>query len=171
MTARKSTRPPSAPKPKAKKADAAPRLIAENRKARFDFYIEDQIEAGLALQGWEVKSMREAKANLKESYAIFRNDEAWLIGAHITPLTSASTHVEANPVRMRKLLLHRREIDRLKGAVERDGYTLVPLAIHWVNGRAKVTLGLAKGKNVRDKRDSIKDRDWQRQKGRVLRRG
>jgi SsrA-binding protein len=169
MSSRKSTRPEKAPKPK--KADATPRLIAENRKARFDFYIEDQIEAGIALQGWEVKSMREAKANLKESYAIFRNDEAWLIGAHITPLTSASTHVEANPVRMRKLLLHRREIDRLRGAVERDGYTLVPLAMNWVNGRAKVTLGLAKGKNTRDKRDSIKDRDWQRQKGRVLRRG
>jgi SsrA-binding protein len=169
MSARKSTRPEKPAKPK--KADATPRLIAENRKARFDFYIEDQVEAGLALQGWEVKSMREAKANLKESYAIFRNDEAWLIGAHITPLTSASTHVEANPVRMRKLLLHRREIDRLRGAVERDGYTLVPLAMNWVNGRAKVTLGLAKGKNVRDKRDSIKDRDWQRQKGRVLRRG
>lgn len=169
MSARKSTR---TEKPaKGKKADPTPRLIAENRKARFDFYIEDQIEAGIALQGWEVKSMREAKANLKESYAIFRNDEAWLIGAHITPLTSASTHVEANPVRMRKLLLHRREIDRLKGAVEREGYTLVPLAMNWVNGRAKVTLGLAKGKNVRDKRESIKDRDWQRQKGRVLRRG
>lgn len=169
MTARKSTRPDKTAKPK--KADAAPRLIAENRKARFDFYIEDQLEAGIALLGWEVKSMREAKANLKESYAIFRNDEAWLIGAHITPLTSASTHVEANPVRMRKLLLHRREIDRLRGAVERDGYTLVPLAMNWVKGRAKVTLGLAKGKNTRDKRDAIKDRDWQRQKGRVLRRG
>lgn len=169
MSARKSTKPEKTAKPK--KADSTPRLIAENRKARFDFYIEDQIEAGIALQGWEVKSMREAKANLKESYAIFRNDEAWLIGAHITPLTSASTHVEANPVRMRKLLLHRREIDRLRGAVEREGYTLVPLAMNWVNGRAKVTLGLAKGKNVRDKRDSIKDRDWQRQKGRVLRRG
>jgi SsrA-binding protein len=172
MSATKSSKPTKPAKPaKGKKADPAPRLIAENRKARFDFYIEDQLEAGLALQGWEVKSMREAKANLKESYAIFRNDEAWLIGAHITPLPSASTHVEANPVRMRKLLLHRREIDRLKGAVERDGYTLVPLAMNWVNGRAKVTLGLAKGKNVRDKRDSIKDRDWQRQKGRVLRRG
>ncbi len=169
MSAKKSSKTEKQSKPK--KADGTPRLIAENRKARFDFYIEDQIEAGIALQGWEVKSMREAKANLKESYAIFRNDEAWLIGAHITPLTSASTHVEANPVRMRKLLLHRREIDRLKGAVEREGYTLVPLAMNWVNGRAKVTLGLAKGKNVRDKRDSIKDRDWQRQKSRVLRRG
>ena len=169
MSAKKSTKTDKQSKPK--KADATPRLIAENRKARFDFYIEDQIEAGIALQGWEVKSMREAKANLKESYAIFRNDEAWLIGAHITPLASASTHVEANPVRMRKLLLHRREIDRLRGAVERDGYTLVPLAMNWVNGRAKVTLGLAKGKNTRDKRDSVKDREWQRQKGRVLRRG
>jgi SsrA-binding protein len=169
MSAKKSSKTDKPSKPK--KADATPRLIAENRKARFDFYIEDQVEAGLALQGWEVKSMREAKANLKESYAIFRNDEAWLIGAHITPLTSASTHVEANPVRMRKLLLHRREIDRLRGAVEREGYTLVPLAMNWVNGRAKVTLGLAKGKNTRDKRDSVKDREWQRQKGRVLRRG
>jgi SsrA-binding protein len=169
MSARKSSKPvkPS----KARTVDTTPRLIAENRKARFDFYIEDQLEAGIALLGWEVKSLREAKANLKEAYAIFRNDEAWLIGAHITPLTSASTHVEANPIRMRKLLLHRREIDRLRGSVERDGYTLVPLAMNWVGGRAKVTLGLAKGKNTRDKRDSIKDRDWQRQKGRVLRRG
>ena len=105
MTSTKSTKP--AKPAKGKKADAGPRLIAENRKARFDFYIEDQFEAGLVLMGWEVKSLREAKGNLKESYAIFRNDEAWLIGAHITPLPSASTHVEANPVRMRKLLLHR----------------------------------------------------------------
>lgn len=153
------------------KAATPPVLIAENRKARFDFYIEDQFEAGIALQGWEVKSLRAAKANLKESYAVFRDTELWLIGAHITALSSASTHVEANPVRQRKLLLHRREIDRLKGSVDRDGYTLVPLAMHWVRGRAKVTLGLAKGKNTRDKRDSIKDRDWQRQKGRLTRRG
>jgi SsrA-binding protein len=169
MSARKSSKPAQPAKPK--KADATPRLIAENRKARFDFHIEDKFEAGIVLLGWEVKSLRDAKANLKESYAIFRNDEAWLIGAHITPLTSASTHVEANPVRMRKLLMHRRELDRLRGSVERDGYTLVPLAMNWVGGKAKVTLGLAKGKNTRDKRDSIKDRDWQRQKGRVLRRG
>jgi len=159
----KSSKPPT--------GNAAPKLIAENRKARFDFHIEDQFEAGIALLGWEVKSMREARANLKESYAVFRNHELWLIGAHITPLASASTHVETNPVRMRKLLLHRRELDRLRGAVERDGYTLVPLAMHWVKGRAKVTLGLARGKNTRDKRDSIKDRDWQRQRGRLLRRG
>lgn len=177
MSTKKSTGPATgtktakAGKPKARKADSASSLIAENRKARFDYYIEDKLEAGISLMGWEVKSLRDAKANLKESYAIFRDYEAWLIGAHITPLTSASTHVEANPVRMRKLLLHRREIDRLRGAVERDGYTLVPLAMNWVKGRAKVTLGLAKGKNTRDKRDSIKDRDWQRQKGRVMRRG
>lgn len=151
------------------KKESEPRLIAENRKARFDFHIEDRVEAGLVLRGWEVKSLRDAKANLKESYAIFRDEEVWLIGAHITPLTSASTHVEADPVRMRKILLHRREIDRLRGLVERDGYTLVPLAMQWVNGRAKVTLGLAKGKNSRDKRDTIKDRDWQRQKGRLMR--
>lgn len=172
MSSPKSSKPTGKPAKSTKaKADAAPKLIAENRKARFDFYIEDQLEAGIALLGWEVKSMREAKANLKESYAVFRKDELWLIGAHITPLASASTHVEANPVRMRKLLLHRREIDRLKGAVDRDGYTLVPLAMNWVKGRAKVTLGLAKGKNTRDKRDSIKDRDWQRQKSRLSRRG
>lgn len=147
------------------------RLIAENRQARFDFFIEDRVEAGLALQGWEVKSLREAKANLKEAYAIFRGDEAWLLGAHITPLKSASTHVVADPVRLRKLLLHRREIDRLRGAVERDGYTLVPLTMQWVKGRAKVTLGLAKGKKAPDKRAAAKERDWQRQKGRLLRRG
>jgi SsrA-binding protein len=169
MSSTKSSKPGKSSKPAP--GDATPKLIAENRKARFDFYIEDQLEAGIALLGWEVKSMRDAKANLKESYAVFRNDELWLMGAHITPLTSASTHVEANPVRMRKLLLHRRELDRLRGTVERDGYTLVPLAMNWVKGRAKVTLGLAKGKNSRDKRDSIKDRDWQRQKGRLLRRG
>ena len=173
MNTRKSSKPAAAPAKatKPKKADAAPKLIAENRKARFDFYIEDRLEAGLALQGWEVKSLRSAKANLQESYAVFRNGEAFLLGAHITPLTSASTHVEANPTRMRKLLLHRREIDRLQGAVDRDGYTLVPLAMHWVNGRAKVTLGLAKGKNTRDKRETLKERDWQRQKGRMMRRG
>jgi SsrA-binding protein len=169
MSSTKSSKAGKTPKPASVKAAA--KLIAENRKARFDFHIEDQFEAGIALLGWEVKSMREARANLKESYAVFRNDELWLIGAHITPLTSASTHVETNPVRMRKLLLHRRELDRLRGAVEREGYTLVPLAMHWVKGRAKVTLGLARGKNTRDKRDSIKDRDWQRQKGRLMRRG
>jgi SsrA-binding protein len=156
---------------KTNKADSAPQLIAENRQARFDYHIEERLEAGLALQGWEVKALREAKANLKESYAVFRGSEAFLIGAHITPLASASTHVEADPVRLRKLLLHRRELDRLQGAVDRAGYTLVPLAMHWVNGRAKVTLGLGKGKNSRDKRDTIKDRDWQRQKGRLMRRG
>ncbi|MDH4022768.1 MAG: SsrA-binding protein SmpB [Gammaproteobacteria bacterium] len=169
MSSTKSSKAGKSSKPA--KGHDTPKLIAENRKARFDFYIEDQLEAGIALLGWEVKSMRDARANLKESYAVFRDDELWLIGAHITPLTSASTHVEANPVRMRKLLLHRRELDRLRGAVERDGYTLVPLAMHWVKGRAKVTLGLARGKNTRDKRDSIKDRDWQRQKGRLMRRG
>ncbi|MEZ5565891.1 MAG: SsrA-binding protein SmpB [Gammaproteobacteria bacterium] len=169
MSTKKSSKSSKSASPA--KGDATPVLIAENRKARFDFYIEDKFEAGIALLGWEVKSLREAKANLKESYAVFRGDELWLIGAHITALNSASTHVEANPVRMRKLLLHRREIDRLKGAVDRDGYTLVPLAMHWVRGHAKVTLGLAKGKNVRDKRDSVKDRDWQRQKGRLQRRG
>lgn len=143
--------------------------IAENRKARHDYFIEDQVEAGLALEGWEVKALRDARANLKESYAVFRNGEAWLVRCHIMPLPSASTHVEANPVRDRKLLLHRQQLDRLAGAVDRQGYTLVPLLLYWSAGRAKLKLGLAKGKQAHDKRASIKDRDWQRQKGRLLR--
>ena len=146
-------------------------LIVENRKARFDYFIEDQIEAGIALTGWEVKSLRAARGNLKEAYAIFRDGEVWLLGANIAPLPSASTHVTPDPVRLRKLLLHRREIDRLRSNVERDGYTLVPLAMRWDKGKVKVTLGLAKGKKSQDKRDTIKERDWQRQKSRLLRRG
>jgi len=146
-------------------------LIVENRKARFDYFIEDQIEAGIALTGWEVKALRASRGNLKESYAIFRNNEIWLLGANIAPLPSASTHVDPDPVRLRKLLLHRREIDRLRSNVERDGYTVVPLAMRWDKGKVKVTLGLAKGKKNQDKRDTIKDRDWQRQKSRLLRRG
>jgi len=152
---------------------AAPskRLIAENRKARFDYFIEDRIEAGLALQGWEVKALRAGRAQLKEAYAYLRGGEAFLIGAHISPLPSASTHVTPDPVRTRKLLLHKNELERLIGAVERRGYTLVPLELYWKNGRAKLELGLAKGKKQHDKRATQKDRDWQREKARLLKRG
>jgi SsrA-binding protein len=142
--------------------------IAENRKARHDFFIEDDFEAGLALEGWEVKSLRAGRANLTESYAILKGGEAWLMGAHISPLPSASTHVRADPTRTRKLLLHRRELDKLIGAVERKGYTLVPLSLYWQRGRTKLRLGLAKGKKQHDKRAADKDRDWKRQKERIL---
>jgi SsrA-binding protein len=157
-------------KPAGSKATAN-RTIAENRKARHDYFIEEQLEAGLALQGWEVKSLRDGRANLKEGYAVIRNGEAWLVGANISPMASASTHVSPDPVRSRKLLLNRRELDRLIGAVEREGYTLVPLSLYWNKGRAKLGLGLAKGKKQHDKRASEKDRDWQRQRQRLLRKG
>lgn len=153
------------------KADAAARPIAENRKARFDYHIEERYEAGLALQGWEVKALRAGRAQLTEGYVYLRNGEAFLIGAHFTPLASTSTHVTADPVRTRKLLLHRNELQHLIGAVERRGYTLVPLELYWKNGRAKLRIGLAKGKKQHDKRATQKERDWQRSKARLLRHG
>src|SRR5215467_7161429 len=153
------------------KAETAPRLIAENRKARFDYFIEERYEAGLALQGWEVKAMRAGRAQLKEAYVYMRGAEAFLIGAHISPLPSASTHLITDPVRTRKLLLHRSQLSGLVGAVERKGYTLVPLELYWKDGRAKLQVGLAKGKKQHDKRATEKDRDWQRDKARLLRRG
>lgn len=144
-------------------------LIAENRRARFDYFIEERYEAGIALKGWEVKSLRAGKAQLSEGYVVVRGGELELIGAHFAPLNSASTHVVADPTRTRKLLLHRAEIDRLIGAVERAGYTLVPLELYWKNGRAKLRVGLAKGKKQHDKRATEKDRDWQRDRARVMR--
>jgi len=143
-------------------------VIAVNRKARHDYFIEDTFEAGLSLQGWEVKSMREGRAQVAESYVNLRNGEAWLVGAHIAPMTSTSTHIKADPTRSRKLLLNRYELDRLTGAVERKGYALVPLNLHWHKGRAKLDLGLGKGKKQHDKRADKKDQDWQRQKARIL---
>jgi len=143
--------------------------IAVNRKAHHDYFIEDREEAGLALMGWEVKSLRAGRAQLAESYVILRNGEAWLLGAHISPLSSASTHVETDPTRTRKLLLHRHQIDHLAGAVERRGYTLVPLRLYWKAGRAKLEVGLARGKKQHDKRATEKERDWQRDKARLLR--
>jgi SsrA-binding protein len=143
-------------------------MIAVNRKARHDYFIEDTFEAGLVLEGWEVKSLRAGNAQLTESYVYIRNSEAWLIGAHFSPLKTASTHINAQPTRSRKLLLHRQELDRLIGAVERKGMALVPLDLHWHKGRAKLSIGMAKGKKQHDKRATDKDRDWQRQKARIL---
>jgi SsrA-binding protein len=143
--------------------------IALNKKARHDYFIEDSLEAGLALQGWEVKSLREGRVQLTESYIVIKNNEAWLFGFHISPLLSASSHVVPDPTRTRKLLLHRRELDRLIGAVERKGYTLVPTALYWKRGKAKLEIALARGKHAHDKRATEKDRDWQREKQRMLR--
>lgn len=142
--------------------------IADNKKVRFDYAIEDTFEAGLSLEGWEVKSLREGRGQITESYVHLRDGEAWLLGAQITPLGTASTHIRPDPTRTRKLLLHRNELDRLIGAVERKGYTLVPLNLHWSKGRVKLDIGLAKGKKDHDKRASIKDRDWKRQQQRIL---
>jgi SsrA-binding protein len=150
-------------------SENAPRLIAENRKARFDYFIEERYEAGLVLQGWEVKAMRAGRAQLKEAYVYLRGGEAFLIGAHLSPLPAASTHVTPDPVRTRKLLLHHSELQGLIGAVERRGYTLVPLELYWKDGRAKLQVGLAKGKKQHDKRAVEKERDWQRDKARLLR--
>lgn len=142
--------------------------IALNKKARHDYFVEDTFEAGLALEGWEVKSLRAGRGQLTESYVHLRNNEAWLLGAHISPLSTASTHIKPDPTRTRKLLMHRLELDRLIGAVERKGYTLVPLNLHWSKGRVKLDIGLAKGKKQHDKRATEKDRDWKRQKSRIL---
>lgn len=142
--------------------------IALNKKARHDYFIESNLECGLVLEGWEVKSLREGRVQLSESYVHLRDGEAWLFGAHISPLPTASTHITPDPTRTRKLLLNRYELDRLTGAVERRGYTLVPLRMYWRKGRAKLDVGLAKGKKQHDKRAADKDRDWQRQKARLL---
>jgi SsrA-binding protein len=147
------------------------RLIAENRKARYDYFIEERLEAGLVLEGWEVKSMRAGKAQIAEGYVYLKNGEAFLFGALVTPLNTTSTHVVADPKRTRKLLLGKAELSRLIGSVERKGYTLVPLDLHWSKGRAKLEIGLAKGKKQHDKRATEKDRDWSRDKARILRRG
>lgn len=145
--------------------------IALNKKARHDYFIEESQEAGLVLEGWEVKSLRAGRAQIAEAYVVVRGGEIWLVGANITPLTSASTHVHADAGRSRKLLLQRREIDRLIGAVERAGYTMVPLKLYWKKGRAKLEIGLAKGKKEFDKRATDKDRDWQRERSRILKHG
>ena len=151
-----------------KNKGAPPAQIARNKQARHDYFIEETFEAGIALEGWEVKSLRAGRIQLKESYVTIRNGEAFLFGAHISPLNTASTHIKPDPLRTRKLLLHRRELDRLIGAVERKGYTLVPLSMYWKRGRAKLEIGLAKGKKEHDKRAASKERDWQRDRQRLL---
>ena len=142
--------------------------ILENRKALHDYFIEERHEAGLALQGWEVKAIRAGRAQLKEAYVVLRGEEVYLIGAHITPLSAASTHVQADPTRSRKLLLHAEEIRRLIGKVERAGYTLVPLDLHYLKGRVKLTVGLARGKKQYDKREAEKKKEWQREQQRLI---
>ena len=144
--------------------------IALNRKASYDYTLEDKFEAGIVLQGWEVKSLRDGRAQLKESYVSVYKGEIYLLGAHFSPLPSASTHVHPIPTRKRKLLLQRKEINKLIGATERDGYTIVPLSLYWQRGRAKLKIALAKGKKKYDKRQSEKQRDWDRHKHRLLQR-
>ena len=143
--------------------------IAQNRKARHDYTIEQKFEAGIALLGWEVKSLRAGRAQLKEGYVRIDNGEAFLVGAHFSPLTSTSTHVRADPTRSRKLLLHREELNKLIGAVERRGYTLIPLSLYWKRGRAKLEVALALGKQAHDKRQDIKKRETDREISRALR--
>lgn len=145
--------------------------IALNKQARHDYFIDERYEAGLALAGWEVKALRAGRLQLKEGYVLLKDGEAWLFGAHIAPLPTTSTHVIADPTRSRKLLLHRKQIDNLVGLVERKGCTLVPLAAYWKNGKAKLEIGLARGKKQHDKRADSRDRDWQREKARVMKHG
>ena len=156
----------------AKAAGKAPvqKTIALNKRARHEYHLEQKVEAGIALQGWELKAIRAGRANIGESYAIVRDGELFLFGSQITPLISASTHVVADAHRTRKLLLHRREIDELVGRVQRDGYTLVPTALYWKANKVKAELALARGKQTHDKRDAAKERDWNREKQRLLRR-
>ena len=143
--------------------------IVDNRKAFHDYFIEERLEAGLCLEGWEVKAIRAGRAQLKEAYVVVLSGELWLLGAHISPLPTASTHINPDPTRTRKLLLHGAEIGRLVGQVERAGYTLIPLNLHYARSRVKVEIGLAKGKKQHDKRESEKARDWLREQQRLLR--
>ena len=155
MTNKKSHKPGSA-------------TIALNKRARHEYFIEDEIEAGLSLQGWEVKSLRAGKANISDSYVIMRDGEAYLFGATITPLNVASTHVVCDPTRTRKLLLKQRELANLYGQINRDGYTVVALSLYWKNAWCKIKIGVAKGKKDHDKRDTIKDREWKLDKARIM---
>ena len=154
-----------AEKNKKKSSDST---IALNKKARHDYVLEERFEAGLALEGWEVKSLRAGKVQLRDSYILLKNNEAWLFGTLITPLPTVSTHIKPEPQRNRKLLLHRSELNKLIGAVERKGYALVPTALYWKHGKVKLEIALAKGKQAHDKRQSEKERDWQRQKQRIM---
>ena len=143
--------------------------IVQNKKIFHDYFIEDRLEAGLVLKGWETKSIRSGRAQLKESYIIIRQGEVFLLGAHISPLNSASTHIKTDPTRTRKLLLHAEQIDKLIGKVERSGFTIVPINLHFKKGLIKIEIGLAKGKKQFDKRATIKEKEWKRQEQRLLR--
>ncbi|BBF64910.1 SsrA-binding protein SmpB [Acidithiobacillus sp. 'AMD consortium'] len=145
--------------------------IALNREAKHDYFIEERFEAGMVLEGWEVKSLRANRLTLKDSYIIVKNAELWLLGAHISPLLTASTHINPDPTRTRKLLMHREQINRMIGSVERKGFTIVPLAMYWKQGRAKVEIALVKGKQEHDKRATVKDREWQRDRARIMKGG
>lgn len=142
--------------------------IAQNRKASHEYHLEDRFEAGLVLEGWEVKSLRDGRANLSDAYVLLKDGEAFLFGARIEPLGTASTHINPDAIRSRKLLLHQRELGKIFGSVQKDGYTCIPLSLYWVRGRAKCEIALAKGKQNFDKRASEKDRDWKRQKQRLM---
>jgi SsrA-binding protein len=144
--------------------------IVDNKKAFHDYFIEERYEAGLVLEGWEVKAIRAGRAQIKEAYVILKGEEPYVIGMHLSPLAAASTHVHADPTRSRKLLLNAEEIRRLIGKVEQRGYTLVPLDLHYNKGRVKIAIGLAKGKKQHDKRDTEKEREWQREQQRLMRR-
>ena len=143
--------------------------IVQNKKAFHDYFIEEKYEAGIVLEGWEVKAIRDNRTNIKEAYVIIQRGEIYLIGCHITPMGAASTHIRPDAIRTRKLLLHREEIAKLIGKVERSGYTLVPIDIHFKGGRIKIQIGLAKGKKQFDKRNAEKERDWERDKARIMR--
>jgi SsrA-binding protein len=150
-----------------KKVSEATRTIAVNKKAFHDYHIETRYEAGIVLEGWEVKSIRAGRIQLKDSYVIIKHGEPWLLGMHISPLATTSTHIKTDPLRTRKLLLNSKEIRMLIGAVQRKGYTLATLSMYWKKNRVKVEIGLAKGKKEFDKRETIKQRDWQREKQRI----
>lgn len=152
----------------AKKKKVPDNVIVQNKKARHEYFIEETFEAGLVLEGWEVKSLRAGKVNLADSYIFLKDGEAWLLGCHISPLQTASTHITANPTRYRKLLLHNRELAKLFGSQNREGYTVVALRLYWKKNRVKLEIGLAKGKKLHDKRATEKEREWNRSKQRIL---
>ncbi len=157
---------------KRKKAAGEPSsTIVLNKKARHDYVLGERFEAGLVLEGWEVKALRAGRVQIRDAYVIIKDGEAWLLGALINPLPTASTHIQPDPQRTRKLLLHRRELNQLIGAVERKGFTVVPTAMYWKRGRAKLEIALAKGKQKHDKRAAERERDWQRDRQRLLKRG
>lgn len=154
-----------------KQQNTGRKTIALNKRARFEYFIEERFEAGIALEGWEVKALREARIQFADSYVLLKDREAFLFGSQINPLPTVSTHIVPDPVRTRKLLLHRRQLDLLIGAVERKGYTVIPTAMYWSKGKVKVEIGMAKGKKQYDKRKVVKERDWDREQGRIMKRG